>query len=435
MALKTYYPQIENRKSDWVDYGYNILRYDWDNAYPQRVLELIYASPTASDCFDKRANFIEGNGFDDADLMKVKVNSNKLSVAKLLRYSALDLAYLQSFAWHINYNANFEIASINYVQIETLRMGNTENPEFDGRLALYIDWGLKSYQRMKKREIYWFFPFNPDPARVRFEVEASGGWDKYNGQIYYHNPNGREYPLAKCDSALEDIETDAGLKVFRKRNVQVGFMPSAILMKKSLREVAENLDPKTQANAEYMKKSEMDKDLIAFQGAENGQKILVMEYDFDEEKPELVPYPIQNNDKLFEFTTQAVASNIIRSFGVPEELIISEKGSSLKTGGEKKQAVHDFNDRTKRERRVLEEAFSEVMQYLPDLFSGKKFSIVPVPTDDITNELGHTAGQAINGLILSDLSPETKINTLIAVYGMTTRQAVAMIQGTEILQL
>lgn len=432
MALRTYYPEIEKRKTDWPDYGLGILKFDWDNAYPQRVLELIHSSPTAKRCHDERSNYLEGKGFEDKDLADVLVNDRGLTIAKLLRMSAYDMGFSRAFAWHVNYNARFEISDISYIPVEQVRMGNPDILEKNGRFAIYSDWGMKSWRRIYNKNISWLFPFNPDPATVAYEVEASGGWDLYNGQLFYFNPAISDYPLAECDSALEDLETDAGLKVFRKRNVQVGFMPAGILLKKSVREATEEMTP-DERSAFSRQKSQTDRDIMNFQGADRSSQIIVLEYEDESEKPELLPYAIQNNDHLFEITNEVTITNIIRSFSVPEDLIVGVKGNSLKTGGEKKAAIHDFNDRTARERRALQDAFTQVFAAMPKLLAGKVFNIIPVPTEDIENQLGVKAGAFINALLIAPLTDIQKINALITVYGFTTKEAKATVMGDQIL--
>src|SRR5471030_2461734 len=88
--MKTYLPQIERRILVRPNQTYGILNYDLDNAYPQRMLELVGASPTAKDCWSKRAKFIAGNGFEDADLGKQIINTKGLTLAKLLKAIASD---------------------------------------------------------------------------------------------------------------------------------------------------------------------------------------------------------------------------------------------------------------------------------------------------------------------------------------------------------
>jgi hypothetical protein len=97
--MKTYLPQIERRILVRPNQTFGILNYDMDNAYPQRMLELVGQSPTAKDCWNKRAKFIAGNGFEETTLGKQIVNSKGLTIAKLLKAIATDKALVSRF-WH-----------------------------------------------------------------------------------------------------------------------------------------------------------------------------------------------------------------------------------------------------------------------------------------------------------------------------------------------
>ena len=116
----------------------------FDNAYPQRMLELVAGSPTAKDCWNKRAKFIAGNGFEQKDLGKQIINPHGLTIAKLLKAVASDKALFTGFGIHVNYNANFKIASVNYFKFEDIRMDDTDDPTTANKYAIYSDWGQYS---------------------------------------------------------------------------------------------------------------------------------------------------------------------------------------------------------------------------------------------------------------------------------------------------
>lgn len=86
--MKTYLPQIERRILVRPNQTFGILNYDMDNAYPQRMLELVAQSPTAKDCWNKRAKFIAGNGFEDASLGKQILNNKGVLIVMLSKRSA-----------------------------------------------------------------------------------------------------------------------------------------------------------------------------------------------------------------------------------------------------------------------------------------------------------------------------------------------------------
>ena len=426
--MKTYLPQIERRILVRPNQTFGILNYDLDNAYPQRMLELVASSPTAKDCWNKRSKFIGGNGFEQADLGKAVINSKGLTLAKLLKAVASDKALFTGFGIHINYNAAYKVSSVNYVKFEDIRMGDTDSPETADKYALYSDWGRKTWKNIMRSKITFLDKYNPDPAAIKRQVIAAGGWDKYKGQLFYFNPEVDDYPLIEADSVWEDFETEAGIKIFNNREVNTGFLPSTMLFMQSRREEADNSRPDSDEQHYYNVPSQLERDLGTFQGAKSAQKIIVIEYEDENSKPEFRPYSIQNNDKLFESTEKSVEARIIKGFSIPKELINSEKSSGLSNGGEKKEAIREFNDNTAPDRQELSETFAEIFgNFCTDINPSGNWNIVSVPTevsDDIT---GIKAGSSINQLLLSQIPAQNKIATLVYAYGFKREEAERMV--------
>ena len=426
--MKTYLPQIERRILVRPNQTFGILNYDLDNAYPQRMLELVASSPTAKDCWNKRAKFIGGAGFEQADLGKVVINTKGLTLAKLLKAVASDKALFTGFGIHINYNASYKVASVNYVKFEDIRMGDTDSPETADKYALYSDWGRKTWKNIMRSKITFLDKYNPDPAVIKQQVIAAGGWDKYKGQLFYFNPEVDDYPLIEADSVWEDFETEAGIKIFNNREVTTGFLPSTMLFMQSRREEADNSRPDSDEQHYYNVPSQLERDLGTFQGAKSAQKIIVIEYEDENSKPEFQPYSIQNNDKLFESTEKSVEARIIKGFSIPKELINSEKSSGLSNGGEKKEAIREFNDNTAPDRQELTETFAEIFgNFCTNVNPSGNWTIVPVPTSVADDSAGITAGTSINQLLLSAIPAENKIATLVYAYGFKQEEAEAMV--------
>ncbi len=421
--MKTYLPQIERRILVRPNQTFGILNYDMDNAYPQRMLELVGQSPTAKDCWNKRTKFITGNSFEEPLLGKQIINSKGLTIAKLLKAIASDKALFRGFGIHVNYNANFKIASVNYVKFEDIRMGDTDNAETAGKFAIYNDWGRKTWKNIMRSKINFLDKYDPDKKAIKQQVEVAGGWDKYKGQLFYFNPEVDDYPLIEADSVWEDFETEAGIKIFNNREVTTGFLPSTMLFMQSRREEAENSTDNGKANTP----SQLEKDLGSFQGAKSAQKIIVIEYEDESSKPEFQPYAIQNNDKLFETTERSVEARIVKGFSVPKELINAEKSSGLSNGGEKKEAIREFNDNTAADRLELSETLEELFgHFCTRINPSANWSIIPVPATVADDVIGIKAGAAINQLLQSAIAVETKIATLVYAYGFKQAEAEAM---------
>jgi hypothetical protein len=428
--MKTYLPQIERRILVRPNQTFGILNYDLDNAYPQRMLELVAGSATAKDCWNKRARFIAGNGFEDKDLGTQVINPKGLTIAKLLKAIATDKALFTGFGIHVNYNANYQISSVNYVKFEDIRMGDTDSPDTADKFALYNDWGRKTWKNIMRNKIIFLDKYNPDPEAIQRQVDTAGGWEKYKGQLYYFNPEIDDYPLIEADSVWEDFETEAGIKIFNNREVTTGFLPSTMLFMQSRREEADNSRPDDGEQTFINQPSQLEKDLGQFQGTKSAQKIIVIEYEDESQKPEFKPYTIQNNDKLFETTERSVEARIIKGFSVPKELINAEKSSGLSNGSEKKEAIREFNDNTAADRSEIADVFAEIFdKFYVDVNPSGNWNIIPIPTTVADDTAGMVAGRSINQLLLSDLSSANKIAILVYAYGFKRQEAEEMVSA------
>lgn len=428
--MKTYLPQIERRILVRPNQTFGILNYDLDNAYPQRMLELVAGSPTAKDCWNKRARFIAGNGFEDKDLGRQVINPKGLTIAKLLKAIATDKALFTGFGIHVNYNANYQISSVNYVKFEDIRMGDTDSPDTVDKFALYNDWGRKTWKNIMRNKIIFLDKYDPDPETIQRQVDLAGGWEKYKGQLYYFNPEIDDYPLIEADSVWEDFETEAGIKIFNNREVTTGFLPSTMLFMQSRREEADNSRPDDSEQTFINQPSQLEKDLGQFQGTKSAQKIIVIEYEDESQKPEFKPYTIQNNDKLFETTERSVEARIIKGFSVPKELINAEKSSGLSNGSEKKEAIREFNDNTAADRSEIADVFAEIFdKFYVDVNPSGNWNIIPIPATVADDTAGMLAGRSINQLLLSDLSSANKIAILVYAYGFKRQEAEEMVSA------
>jgi len=425
--MKTYLPQIERRILVRPNQTFGILNYDMDNAYPQRMLELVAGSPTAKDCWNKRAKFIAGNGFEEKDLGKQIVNEKGLTLAKLLKAIATDKALFTGFGIHINYNANYKIASVNYIRYEDIRMGDTDEPDTADKYAIYCDWGRKTWKNIMRGKITFLDKYDPAPAVIKQQVIDASGWDNYKGQLFYFNSEVDDYPLIEADSVWEDFETEAGIKIFNNREVTTGFLPSTMLFMQARREEADNSRPNSDDQHYYNMPSQLEKDLGSFQGTKSSQKIIVIEYEDQNSKPEFQPYAIQNNDKLFETTEKSVEARIIKGFSIPKELINSDKTSGLSNGSEKKEAIKEFNDNTAADRLELSETFAEIFgRFYTNINPSANWNIIPVPANVADDNAGITAGKSINELLIANIPAENKIAVLIYAYGFKQAEAEAM---------
>lgn len=356
--------KIQKRIVRRDDRSLGIINYDVDNAYPQRVVDIVNGSGVAKTCVDIFFKFINGSGFEDSALGAKIVDGERMTADKLLRKNAKDFANFGGFAVHFNYDLNGNKTTTNAIPFAHCRIAIDDKTKMPVAIAVYPDWNREVKKRIEKKEVDYINLYNPDPEVVKQEIIDAGGIEKYKGQVYYHGMEGEVvYPLAYYDSELEDIETDSQIKLFKYRNISGSFMASHMFVR--------------YGQSETKDKDGISEDLVegikTFQGAENFNRIMLIDVDTPEQKPELIPFTHQNNDKLFEYHETSTQNNIRKVFAIPTVFLEAIEGS-LGLSKQLDDAVDFYNKMTSDERAVLEESY----QFLFSDILGGSFKIKPL---------------------------------------------------------
>lgn len=379
-----------------------INNYDTDNAYPQRVEDIINSSPNGKLCHDLALRFVVGDGFKDVDFSKVKVNNKGVTADKFLRKLADNLLKFNGVAIHVNYNANYEIVNYNFIPFCHCRLTTLES-EHPNKVAVYDDW-QKVNGRIKKEDIDYIDFFNSAPNVIEKQVLEAGGWDNYKGQIYYYTNVGKNYPLSPVDSVLEDMQTDAKIKLFKYRNVSTNFMASHII------EVDEFESEEDRA--------EFEETLNDFQGADDAMKIILLEKRAGQEASfNLQKVDIQGVDRLYEYTESSVRDSIIRSYLIPPVLLLQTSGK-MGTSKEIQDATNYYNGVVNYNQLILSEIFADLFQNTTIKNSGD-FSIIQLKAKQDNNDV-------INLMSNTNLDAEQKIQALKLLYGFSTEEALKL---------
>ena len=348
----------------------HVLRFDSDNAYPQRIREYIRNSGTAQACVNLLASFIEGEGFADEGYYKSIINYRGQTVDQILRLCAADFAMHSGFVLHVNYNGLFQPDSVHHVPWDYVRWGLPDDWGYIGYAAIFDDWDRKNQTKDgKDRNIDYIDIFNPNPDVIRAQIERDGGIGNYKGQIFYYTGDTQQYPLAPFHSVLEDVQSDAEAKDFRLRNLQNGFMATNIIQ-----------TPEFQSDEE---REQFQGSLRQFQGAKNASKILHFETSggVDENTPDFMVKSIQlqNVDKHFEYSERAAKDSIIGAFNQPMQLHPIRISGKLGNSDEIKEAFYFYNEFTKKIRRVFSECFEKVFSgFARDINPSGDYSIIPL---------------------------------------------------------
>jgi hypothetical protein len=363
--------KIKQRIDKGVDLrDLNILAYDFDNLYPQRLIDIVSDSGTAKTCLFMYERFVMGNGAKDIDFYKAKVNDKGLTVDQLYRHVISGMGMFSGFALHFNFNALGQITEITPINFEYCRLGINEN---EGKIAVYDDWGKTKRKTFKKTDVVYIDSFAPE--KVLRQIEAAGDIQDYKGQILYGTREGLNYPLAGYDAVLEDMITEAQTKRFKANTSAKNFLASHILItgKEEVPE-DENGRPIDDGNG-------FSKQLQSFQGGDGSGTILWMERESNEENIELQKVDIQNYDGLYEYTENSSRDNIIKSFLIPPVLLVRISGS-LGTSKEIADATDYYNSLTSYDRLVVEESMKEIFAYFhQNINPSGDYSILPLKVD------------------------------------------------------
>src|SRR3972149_8897487 len=176
--------EVKPNKTEGVD------SFDTNNDYPQRVVDIINSSGTASLCVNMMAKFIFGNGFKDVNLSNFVINKKGETVDDLLKKMSRSIAFFNGLSIHVGFNGLGEKTQLTPTDFQTVRFTNEENKEQKNMFALHDDWQKeKVYPKFKKEDIVFLNKYNPN--KVQEQVEETAGetlidkWRNYKGQLFY----------------------------------------------------------------------------------------------------------------------------------------------------------------------------------------------------------------------------------------------------------
>lgn len=341
MAKATNLPGAEPRIKKVNVRQYRVEAYDIDNAYPQRMISLVNACSTAKQAVEIKADFISGEGFADLSLYNLILNSKGLTADDLLNRNVSDYALHRGLAIHVNWNAAYEIDSLYYIPFENVRKGIEE---YGGMYAIYPNW-KSDFGRVKREEIEYHYPFNPDPDIIQAQVDLSGGWENYKGQVYYFSADYEAYPLSSVDEVIKSMEAEIASDNTTESNLRNNFSLKYIFINKGEFETEEE-------------RTDFKDGMKVFTGPD-GEQIMIAECQSDEDKPEVIKLESSLNDKLFEATDNKVLRKIIRRFKQPAIL------HSITDGGyfnqqQLQDAMDYYNGIVKKERILMERIYSQL---------------------------------------------------------------------------
>ena len=337
-----------------------IQSYGSDNLYPQTLRNIVMASSTGSECLDRYADFIEGYGFRDVAFSEYVVNRRGETVDDIHEAICRDMALYNGFAIHVNYNVDGKIVEMHHVPFENCRLVDEDSNGYVGKIALHPDWSGKKIRAEKpvkvdKNNVDYIDVFNPRKEVVMAQITRSGGIEYYKGQILWVSGSGRNtYPVGRADRVATEMSTDEGLANVKYRNVRNNFFPAGMMITKR----ANPFD----TGDRWADDNGFQDTIKQLQGDINASKILEVQIESDEERPEFVEMNTKNYDKEFSVTEASVVERIYSAFG-QEPWYCIRIGKVGFSGDILRDSFDYYNSIVSKQQRMLERVFDRVFGY------------------------------------------------------------------------
>ena len=360
-----------------------IQAYGEDNLYPQTLKNIVSASSTGSECADRFADFIEGNGFREVSFSEYVVNRKGDTADDIHALVCRDIADYGGLALHVNYNILGEIVELQHIPFENCRLMEEDDNGYVAKIAIHPDWsGQKTRKgekiRVSKENIDYIDVFNPKKNVVLAQIEAAGGIEYYKGQVLWVSMAGKQtYPAGKADRVITEMSTDEGLSNIKLRNVRNNFLPAGMMVSKK----GSSIRYDEQGNEVKDKKEEdsgFSDAILMLQGDVNSNKIMEVEIEAEEEEPKFVTITIQNYDKEFTVTDASVVERIYSAYG-QEPWYCIRVGKVGFSGDILEDAFEYYNSIVSKQQRLIERTFDRVFKYWHEIANpSNDYSVQPL---------------------------------------------------------
>lgn len=371
---------LKKKASSRIDVNYlrqfGIQSYGEDNLYPQTLRQVVQGSATGSECVERYADFIEGYGFRDVPFSETVVNRRGETVDDIHEAVCKDMALYNGFALHVNYNVDGKVVELHHVPFENCRLEDEDSNGYVGKIALHPDWSGKKVRAEKrvpvdKEHIDYIDVFNPRREVVLAQIEHAGGIEMYKGQLLWVSGSGRNsYPIGRADRVVTEMSTDEGLANVKYRNVRNNFFPAGIMITKK----AAPFDK----GDRWEEDNDFQDTIRQLQGDTNASKILEVQIESDDERPEFVEMNAKNYDKEFSVTDASVVERIYSAFG-QEAWYCIRIGRIGFSGDILRDAFDYYNSVVTKQQRVIERVFTRVFGHWFEPVNGSgDYSVKPL---------------------------------------------------------
>ncbi len=358
----------------FINKTWQIIPYDSDNCYPQRMEELKKNSGNATIATRRFAKQIKGLGFEDEALGSLVVNRKGMTMNKLLSLLADDYAVFFGWALHLPHNIRGTIFELKHIPFEQCRLGVPDDQDYVSKIVHYNDWGRYRSNQIKLKDISHLDKFTPSQEaadkQIALAIGEQGTILDYKGQMKYWTPVPDVYPECTFDPIRSTVKADGGIQDYQENNMYSSFMLNHIV------EYPGKFPTKTE-------RAEFVESLTKFTGP-TGLKVMLLENDnllADKDGGiKIHKFEIPRNDDLYSKTELSIQGRIRRMYNIPPVLYAESEPGQLGDNKKMEEAHIHYNHFTKPDREELSAAIEEI--FTRTIWSGfSNFTILEIEFD------------------------------------------------------
>ena len=303
-------------------------RFDYDNLFPQRLLQIVDESPTQTAILNNRINYIIGAGFSETKDNIYTPNFGE-SWRELFSKCVRDYVYLGAFALQVILNESGNRFSFYHVPVDQVRLGKYTDNNIIEKAYLCSDWRKTTRDRIVEIKMWG--------------CETPKKGERYLMYFKPYKPTEYYYAIPYWFAGINYVMADGALSQYFNNYVRNSF--------------SSNLVIRYPIEPDEEKKEQLYKNLQAsFGGAENAGNVLLL-FGENGNLPEIGSVDVSTNQadlyntitdtiKLALVSANRLTSPVLAGFSSKsEELIAAEVMYRMTVINSERQFILDkFND-------------------------------------------------------------------------------------------
>jgi hypothetical protein len=297
------------------DKSTGVIKFGKDNAFPQRLIEQLDESGTASLCIEVLTQYVQAEGLVNEDVGKLPAN-DKQTFNELISEEVPYLVPFHAVALYVMRGPDGKVKQVKVLPTEQLRV----NPA--NEWIINPTWGTKKFEAKQDAKFPSFYGSEISTEKLKEHIEK---YSIEKGEVLYYfrkRPMKTYYSVPYYYAGIEDINTDAENSKLELESVTNGFITSGMLT------IVGNYDDATKDETGKTEQDYLDETLESFtgnvkdeDGASGRNKLLILQAKTKEELPDYKSISSEGVFNAIDKSTDRIAHKVARLFGVPPFLV------------------------------------------------------------------------------------------------------------------